>query len=302
MNWLTQHWFTLTGTLQRLLRDPVSTLFTVLVIGIALSLPTGLYLLLQNVGQVAGNLATTPQITLFLALDADKHNIAALQSRLKQRTEIADIRFIPRAEALREIKQSAGLGEVVESLQHNPLPDALVLNLTNIDPAAVEKLRAELSQLPKVAHVQLDSAWIKRLDALLKFSRQAALILAVLLSFALVAITGNTIRLQILTRREEIEVSKLIGATDPFIRRPFLYFGAVQGLAGGIAAWAIVSLSTYLLNRHVTELATLYNVADYHLSGLGVADGLSLLLFSTGLGWLGGFLSVGRHLRLIEPK
>ena len=302
MNWLTQHWFTLTGTLQRLLRDPVSTLFTVLVIGIALSLPTGLYLLLQNVGQVAGNLATTPQITLFLALDADKHNIAALQSRLKQRTEIADIRFIPRAEALREIKQSAGLGEVVESLQHNPLPDALVLNLTNINPTAVEKLRAELSQLPKVAHVQLDSAWIKRLDALLKFSRQAALILAVLLSFALVAITGNTIRLQILTRREEIEVSKLIGATDPFIRRPFLYFGAVQGLAGGIAAWAIVSLSTYLLNRHVTELATLYNVADYHLSGLGVADGLSLLLFSTGLGWLGGFLSVGRHLRLIEPK
>ena len=236
MNWLTQHWFTLTGTLQRLLRDPLSTLFTVLVIGIALSLPTGLYLLLQNVSQVAGSLATTPQITLFLALDADKQNIAALQSSLKQRAEIANIRFVPRAEALREIKQNVGLGEVVESLQHNPLPDALVLNLANIDPTAVEKLRAELSQLPKVAHVQLDSAWIKRLDALLKFSRQAALILAVLLSFALVAITGNTIRLQILTRREEIEVSKLIGATDPFIRRPFLYFGAVQGLAGGIGA------------------------------------------------------------------
>ena len=302
MSWLTQHWFTLTGTLQRLLRDPLSTLFTVLVIGIALSLPTGLYLLLQNVSQVAGNLATTPQITLFLALDADKQNIAALQFGLKQRAEIANIRFVPRAEALREIKQNAGLGEVVESLQHNPLPDALVLNLANIDPTAVEKLRAELSQLPKVAHVQLDSAWIKRLDALLKFSRQAALILAVLLSFALVAITGNTIRLQILTRQEEIEVSKLIGATDPFIRRPFLYFGAVQGLAGGIAAWAIVNLSTYLLNRHVTELAALYDVADYHLSGLGVADGLSLLLFSAGLGWLGGLLSVGRHLRQIEPK
>ena len=302
MNWATQHWFTLTGTLQRLLRDPLSTLFTVLVIGIALSLPTGLYLLLQNVSQVAGSLATTPQITLFLALDADKQNIAALQSGLKQRAEIANIRFVPRAEALREIKQNVGLGEVVESLQHNPLPDALVLNLANIDPTAVEKLRAELSQLPKVAHVQLDSAWIKRLDALLKFSRQAALILAVLLSFALVAITGNTIRLQILTRREEIEVSKLIGATDPFIRRPFLYFGAVQGLAGGIAAWAIVNLSTYLLNRHVTELAALYDVADYHLSGLGVADGLSLLLFSAGLGWLGGLLSVGRHMRQIEPK
>jgi len=299
--WLAQHRHAFALTLRRLLGHPLATLFSVMVIGIALSLPAGLYVLLENLGTASGNVTATPQLSLFLALDASRQEAMQAQARLKNDPRIRRVRLIPREQALEELKQNAGLGDVVESLPHNPLPDALAVTAKNDDPAALKQLRDELRQWPKVAHVQLDSAWAERLAAFLKLGRQAVLILGGLLGFALLAITGNTIRLQILTQREEIEVAKLIGATDPFIRRPFLYFGTLQGLAGGAAALLVVSASLHLLNASVAELATLYG-SDFRLTTLKSSDSLRLLLLSAGLGWFGAYLSVARHLRLIEPR
>jgi cell division transport system permease protein len=168
-------------------------------------------------------------------------------------------------------------------------------------PETLERLRGEAATWTKVAHVQLDSEWARKLDAALRLGRTAVGILGVLMAAALVAVTFNTIRLQILTRHEEIEVSKLIGATNPFIRRPFLWFGALQGLAGGLAAWVIVELAVYLLNRDLAGLAALYS-ASFRLPGLSREDAGSLLGFSALLGWLGAWLSVTRHLWQIDPR
>jgi len=167
--------------------------------------------------------------------------------------------------------------------------------------AALESLRDELKTWQRFEHVQLDSAWVNKLEALLGFGRLAVLILAALLSFALIAITFNTIRLQILTRREEIEVAKLIGATDAFIRRPFLYFGLTQGLLGGAAAWLLISGSLLLLNHNLAALSQLY-ASDFSLQGLSTGDSLALLGFSAYLGWLGAWFSVSQHLWRIEPR
>jgi cell division transport system permease protein len=178
----------------------------------------------------------------------------------------ATIGFIPRARALADLKRNAGLSDVLDNLRQNPLPDAFVATGVDSRPETLERLRDTAVQWPKVAHVQLDSEWARRLDAALRLGRTAILILGLLLSSALVAVTFNTIRLQILTRREEIEISKLIGATNPFIRRPFLYFGGLQGLAGGLMAWGVLSVAVLLLNRDLSSLAALYS-ASFRIAG-----------------------------------
>ena len=298
--WLRQHGQTLVLTLKRLARNPFATLLNIVVIGIALALPLGGYMLLQNLGSVAGQVAGHPQLSLFLARDADKTDIAALELRLKQIPDVRALRFISREQALDDLKQSENLSDVITALQTNPLPDAFVLD-TGAGAAELEQLESQLQALPKVAHVQLDSAWVKRLESLLALGRMAVLILASLLACGLVAVTFNTIRLQILTQKDEIEVSKLIGATDSFIRRPFFHLGFVQGALGGLAALAIVYLCMLILNRSILELAQLYG-SDFRLSFFGFADCLALLAFAALLGWLGAYMSVSRHLSGIEPR
>lgn len=299
--WLWHHLDALRTTLARLLRTPVATLLNVGVIGIALALPVGLYVALVNLQGLAHTLASDPQLSVFLALDAGRGDTEAIAARLNRHAGVREARYVPREKALQQLKESTGLADIVDSLPQNPLPDAFVVLPRDAQPQALEKLRDEVRGWPKVAHVQLDTAWALRLEAALKLARLAAGLLATLFAFALVAVTFNTLRLQILTRREEIEVSKLIGATDPFIRRPFLYFGALQGLAGGVAAWAIVWAGVWLLNGALGELAQLYS-ATFELRQLGAEDSLSLLAFSAGLGWFGSWLSVNRHLAGIEPQ
>ena len=298
--WLRLHWQTFGLTLTRLARNPLATLLNVTVIGVALALPLGGYMLLQNLGSVARQLTGNPQVSLFLARDADKADIAALEARLKQMPGVRALRFISREQALEGLKQSENLADVISALQTNPLPDAFVLE-TGGGGAELEQLETQLRALPKVAHVQLDSAWVKRLESLLALGRMAVLILATLLACGLVAVTFNTIRLQILTQKDEIEVSKLIGATDAFIRRPFFHLGLVQGALGGVAALAIVYLCMQILNRSILELAQLYG-SDFRLSFFGLPDCLALLAFAAVLGWLGAYMSVSRHLSGIEPR
>lgn len=287
--------------LRRVFASPISGFFNILVIGIALSLPAGMYVLLQNAQGLVAQISGLPQISLFLTLDATQDDELQLHRQLEQNNAIASIAFIPRADALAKLGQSNGLGDVIAGLETNPLPDAFVITPKIADAKSLDALRNSLQTLPFVELAQLDSAWAYKMEAILEFARVSVLILAGLLSLALVAITFNTIRLQILTQREEIQVAKLIGATNAFIRRPFLYFGAIQGLLGGITAWLIIYFSLMLIKHPLATLSQLY-ASNFTLQPLSLPDSASLMLFSLYLGLLGAWLSVARHLSQIEPR
>lgn len=297
----TQHLGVMRNVLRRMFASKLAGFFNILAIGIAISLPAGMYALLQNAQGLIAQFSGTPQISLFLSLDAKTEDVDRLRKRLAQHPGITRVEFITRTEALEKLKRSTGLDDVIGSLNQNPLPDAFIVYPKQGEAESLDTLRGDLAKWAKVEHAQLDSDWAYKLEALLKFGRFAVAILASLLSLALITITFNTIRLQILTRRDEIEVAKLIGATNSFIRRPFLYFGALQGLLGGIAAWLIVTAGLLLLNRPLGALSQLYT-SQFALHALSAGDSLSLLLFSVYLGWLGAWLSVARHLSQIEPR
>ncbi|MGH8724506.1 MAG: permease-like cell division protein FtsX [Burkholderiales bacterium] len=286
--WLRQHFQALGAGLRRL------SMLNALVIGIALALPAGGYALLESLRPMGPRLTLEPRISLFLAPQARRADAEALGARLHADRRIANVRFIPREEALKEMNAVQGLSEVIAALRQNPLPDAFVVT-------SREDIAAELAKLPGVAHVQADAVWARRLAAAAAVAQLAVWMLAALLGAALGAVTFNTIRLQILTQRDEIEVSKLIGATDAFIRRPFYYLGFLQGLAGGAVALAIVATALALLNREVGVLAESYG-STFRLAFLPPADALAVLGFAGLLGWLGAGLSARRHLREIEPS
>ena len=294
INWFYLHLRAIGHALRRLVAQPLGTLLSALVVGIALSLPGGGYLLLDNVGSLARGVSGSPEISLFLDMDAGAAEIAAIEQRLKGENELASYRFVPRDEGLRQL-EAAGLGDVLGGLKANPLPDAFVLAPRREDPALFERMAERMRSWPKVAHVQLDSAWVERLHALLGLGRSAVLMLAGLLGFALVVVTFNTIRLQILTQRQEIAVSRLLGATDPFIRRPFYWFGGLQGALGGLVALGTMALGVEALAAPVARLAETYG-AVFALSGPDLEASLAIVAFAAFLGWLGAAISVRRHL------
>lgn len=300
-SWISHHRHSLVESLRRLGGAPLANLFNVLVIGVALSFPLGLYLGLSNLQALSARFSGDPELGIFLAADADKADASQLEARLKAHPAVARARFVPKGEALEDLKRATGLADLVETLGRNPLPDGFVVLPKQRDPRELAGLGREIAGWPKVAHVQLDSEWAGKLDAILRLGQGLVLLLAGLLGFALVAITFNTIRLQVLTRREEIQVSKLIGATNAFIRRPFLYFGTLQGLAGGGIGLLLLYAGPLFLNRSVAELARLY-ASDFRLLLLSIPDGLAVLGFSAALGWLGAWLSMARHLREIDPR
>jgi cell division transport system permease protein len=296
-----QHIGVMRSVLRRMFVSKLAGAFNILAIGIAISLPAGMYALLQNAQGLIAQFSDAPQISLFLSLDTKTEDIDRLRKQLAQHPDIVRVEFITRLEALEKLKQGTDLDDVIGSLNQNPLPDAFIVYPKHGAAESLNALRSDLAKWAKVEHAQLDSDWAYKLEALLKFGRFAVAIFASLLSLALITITFNTIRLQILTQHDEIEVAKLIGATNSFIRRPFLYFGALQGLLGGIAAWLIVTAGLLLLNRPLGALSQLYT-SQFALHTLPIGDSLSLLLFSVYLGWLGAWLSVARHLSQIEPR
>jgi cell division transport system permease protein len=300
MSVLNQHLGVMKTALRRMFTSPLSGLLNILVIGIALSLPAGMYVLLKNTQNLVAQLSGSPQISLFLTMDTSADDAAQLRNQLERHEGIRSIEFISRTAALEQLGKDSGLDDVIAGLEDNPLPDAYVISPAAIDAGSLDALRNELQRLPGVELAQLDSAWAYKLEAILEFARVAVLVLASLLSLGLIAITFNTIRLQILTQRDEIQISRLIGATDAFIRRPFMYFGALQGLFGGITAWLIIALGLQLLKLPMATLSQLYS-SNFTLQPLALSDSLSLLLFSVYLGWLGAWLSVARHLSQIEP-
>lgn len=299
--WLTQHWQAFILALKHFVRAPITGFLSIVVIGIAFSLPVGVYTLLENLQLHSGHMGGTPQLSLFLKLEANRNQAAAIKQLLEKHPLIESIQFIPKDHALKQLAQNNDLARVMGNIGNNPLPDAFIVTSRLAAANELEQLRATMQTWPGVEYVQFDSDWAKRLDAILNLGRVAVAMLATLLSIALVMVMFNTIRLQILTKREEIEVSKLIGATDSFIQRPFLYFGAIQGLAGGLTAWLIILIGVQALNDELVILAELYT-SNLQLKHLDLKDSISLLLFSSWLGWLGARLSVASYLWKIEPK
>ncbi len=299
--WLRHHALSLRATALRLARSPLATALNALVIGVTLALPLGAWVLVANLERLTGHWGADPQLSVFLTRDASGADAAKVEATLKGESGVRAFRFVPKDQALAEMKRTDGLAEIVASLGSNPLPDAFVVALVPGDAVVAERLAAALRALPKVAQIQLDSAWVQRLEAALRLGSVAVAVLAALLAFGLVAVTFNTVRLQILTQRDEIEVSKLIGATDAYIRRPFFYQGALTGLAGGVAALGIVAACMAVLNVEVTHLAATYG-ADFRLGLPAPGDLIAVLVFASGLGWAGAWLSVSKHLSEIEPR
>ena len=301
MAWLRLHAMAFSVTLAKLARTPFSSLLNVLVIGVALALPAGAYTLLLNLTDAARGVSSDPEISIFLALDVKKDDITEIERRIKSEPGVARATFKSRETAFAELKTSPALGDVLTALNQNPLPDAFILLLKSSDAEALDRFAAGARAWPKVEHVQVDSLWVRRVAAALKVGRLSVLVLAALLCVALLAVTFNTIRLQILTQRDEIEVSKLLGATNGTIRRPIYYYGALLGLLGGAAAALMVWGAISVMNAGVSDLAQTY-ASNFSLHMLDAGDLATILGFSAALGWLGSWLSATRHLREFEPR
>ena len=296
--WLAQHRAAIASAFRRLWSTPLNTLLSLLVIGIALTLPGFGYVLLDNLRDLGRNASGVQQISLFMHLEASRKDVGEIENRLRAATD-GKWRFVPKEEALKRMQKREGMAEIVASLPRNPLPDAFIVEPSNTEPEALEILRKEIASWPKVAHVQLDSAWVKRFDAFLKLGRLALWILAGIFAVGLVAVTFNTIRLQVMAQAAEIEVARMIGATDVFIRRPFYYFGALQGALGGLLAAALVIASLHLLAGPVGELAALYG-GSFGLRLPGALEVAALAGAGAFLGWLGAQLSVSLSLRKFD--
>ena len=279
----------------RLTAKPLNTLLSALVVAIALTLPALGYVLIDNLASLANGMSGKPEISVFLKKEVAAEQIQVIENRLRADKRITAIRFIGRDAALKQLAARGGFADVTGALSDNPLPDAFILEPGGEDPKVFEAIRSGLLAMPEVQHVQLDSAWVERLHAAVELGRWVALLLAGLLGAALMIVTFNTIRLQILTQRHEITVSLLLGATRSFVRRPFLYFGVLQGLLGGAMAWGMVQGLVWLIAPRVQLLAQAYSIV-VDLRGPSVWQALALLLFAALLGWLGAGLSVHRHL------
>ncbi len=303
--WFRQHRFALGAALSHLRKAPGSFLFNVLVVAVALTLPFAGVTLLDNVRPLSEELSVDPEISLFLKADTPRDQAQALAPQLQQilRGSHAKVSFVPREQALDKLKEKSGLTDVIETLGDNPLPDSYVMKLegfaSTADATRVDGLAEQMRALPGVDAVQVDSAWVKRLAALLGVLRLALLLLAITLGVVVIAVVFNTIRLQVLTQREEIAVSKLLGATDNFIHRPFYYTGALLGLCAGAVALGAVTLALRPLNTAIAEFARLY-ASEFQLTPLPPLGMAALLAISAGLGLVGAMLSVQRHLARLK--
>ncbi|HZW20928.1 permease-like cell division protein FtsX [Noviherbaspirillum sp.] len=301
--WLRQHGLALAGAFRHLLRSPGSFSLNVIVVAIALALPFAGLTLLENVRPVSEQLAVEPEISVFMAMDTPRERTTALAEQIRRIVQdsgnAGKLEFIPREHALSLLKNKTGLDDAITALGENPLPDGYVLKLSGVrtasDAAKVESLAAQLKSLPGVEYVQIDSAWVKRLAALMHVLRLALLFLAATLGVVVVAVIFNTIRLQVMTQRDEIEVCRMFGATDSYIYRPFYYTGALLGLCAGAAALGAVAIALHPLNDAIADFARLY-ASEFRLAPLGLPATVAMLATSAGLGLMGALLSVRRHL------
>lgn len=299
--WLESHRASMADSLRRLFKQPIGSFFTCLVMAVALSLPMGLALLLDNVERLGGSWQRAAQISLFMDLKVSSSQGEALREQIVALPDVAEAQWIDRDQALEEFQQLSGLGEALRELPDNPLPGVVLVTPHEVDRDKLEALRLQLDELPGVELAQLDLLWVERLTAILKLGDRFVFGLSLLLIATLLLVIGNTIRLHIENRRTEIEVVKLVGGTDGYVRRPFLYMGALYGLGAGLIAWSLLAFGLDWLNEAVVGLAGLYG-SDFGLAGVPVEDGFSLVLGALLLGYIGAWLAVARHLSELAPR
>jgi len=300
--WLTRHVQTFVGALGRLTQHSLATLMTTLVIGIALALPACLHLLVTNAQRAVGGWNRAISVSVYLKQPTSVDEARRVAERIRQRRDLAEVELITAEDALKAFRTESGFGAAIDALNENPLPHSLLLRPGEAyaTPEHLASLTADLRKMPSVDVVQLDTAWVERLNAILDGLRHGILLTGGLLAVGILVIVGNTIRLDIQNRRDEIEVTKLVGGSDAFVRRPFLYSGVWYGIGGGILAWVVAAIVLAALRDPVARIAGLYG-SGFRLSGLGLEAGGILVGTGIVLGWLGSYVAANRHLRQIEP-
>lgn len=300
--WLSRHGQVALSTLGDLARKPLGSLMTVVVIGIALALPAGLLLLLEQIETLAGSWQQTTYVSVFLDPQTRDETALHLAATLEQRPDVRSVALLTSDDALAEFRHYSGFGEVLDALDVNPLPPVLEVQPAHPDDEeAIDRLLGALQELPEQDLVQFDHQWLKRFHAMTAIAQRTVLVLGVSLGLAVLLVIGNTVRLEIQNRRPEIEITKLVGGTDAFIRRPFLYRGFWSGVSGGLTAWLFVGAALTALSTPVAELAGLYGSAfrlsAWHPAVLATLAGSGILI-----GLAGAWIAVGRHLQQIAPS
>lgn len=299
--WVRHHRQVAGESAQRLIKRPIGTLLTMLAIAIAMVLPAALWLALGSAQLIDSSLDDTAQMTLYLDPALSESQAMDVAERVRQTEGVASTQFITAAEGLDEFQRSLGLNDALSMLQDNPLPASIVVLPSQREPEAAQQLAARLRTLPGVDEARLDMVWLERLRQLSELGQRVVLAFAALFGLGVLLVVGNTIRLAVESRRQEIEVVTLIGATHAFVRRPFLYSGAWFGLGGGLLALLLLTLGRGWLSAPIDALAQSYG-SHYILPRLGIEGSALLLICSTLLGWLGAWLAVGRHLADIKPR
>lgn len=300
--WFSRHAATAFGSLVRLLRQPFASLMIILVIAVTLAIPAALNLVVHSAVAVSSGWANALDFSIYLKRGVSESEAKGLAKIIGERADVESVRLITADEALADFKKQSGFGDALDALTENPLPHTLVIR-----PAAANTtqsiilLQEELGNLPEAEFVQADTDWVRRFHAILDIVRRAIVIGASLLGLAIVVIIGNTIRLDIQNRREEIEVTKLIGASNGFVRRPFLWSGFWYGLTGGLLALGLVQYGLHLMAQPAARLASLYQ-STASVLGLGLEESLAIIGIGVLLGLVGSWFAVARHLRRIEPR
>ncbi len=297
------HLQALLGSLGRLARSPLSTFLTLLVIALALALPASLKVFVTNAQAATGNFGRAIDLSVYFRTDVPLAKAQQLAVAARARADVAEVTLIPADKGLEDFRSYSGFGDALAALKENPLPHMLHVRPrdTASSPAALETLRGYFGAWPEVELVQVDAQWVQRFNAILEVLRQLLVIAAALLGVGVLAVIGNTIRLEIASRRAEIEVIKLVGGSNAFVRRPFLYTGLLYGLGGALLAWGIIALAVGLLGEPVDKLARAYG-SHFQLLGPSGDEVGALLGAGAVLGWLGAWISAARHLRSIEPR
>ena len=294
--WLRAHVQALTRALARLRTQPLACAMSITVMAIALLLPLLLYTLFANVSAAASRLNTEPNVNVYLALAASEADVNELQKKLRAHANAAEVKFISREVALADMKNNAGLADLLSGITSNPLPHAFTIKPRVLEPAALEAMRKELVAMPKVDVVSMDFEWAKKLTRFARFAERIVFAIGILLAAAVIFVTGNTIRLQMLTQKDEIVVARLIGATRSFVRRPFLYFGAVQGAVAGLLAVLVVMGMAAWMGGELSALATSYGT-QFSFQAPSLSEAIAVIGFGGLLGWLGAYLSVAMFWR-----
>lgn len=299
--WIAHHKISASGSLQKMFSAPLSSMMTCLVIGIALALPTSLFLIVENIKSMSARLDGDPQMSVFVRHDIPLTEVVALQNKLQRINGVINVEYISPATALQQFKQNSDFSEALQFLDENPLPPVYIIKPLSRDVNELAALSRRLQLMPEVEVVQVDLEWVQKLQQIIIIAERLVFLFGLLLSLGVLLTIGNTIRLAIESRREEIVVVKLVGATDAFVRRPLLYSGFWYGLMGAIVACLLVLCGAYLLSTPSHQLAVMYQ-SDFVPKGLNFLSVLTLLSTGALLGLAGAWLATSRHLDEVQPR